>query len=213
MDASLRLLPRGGRFVEMGKADVRDPETVAAGHPGVTYRAFDLNEAGHRRIGEMLTELLDLFARGALRPLPLRAWDVCQARQALRHMSQARHIGKVVLRVPAPADPDGTVLVTGAGGALAGVFARHLVATGQARHLLLASRRGPEHYRELVDELTRAGARVTAGTADVTDPAQVTRLLELVDPAHPLTAVVHTAGVIADATIGSLDESALRTVL
>ncbi|MEV1056663.1 type I polyketide synthase [Micromonospora chalcea] len=213
VDASLRLLPRGGRFVEMGKADVRDPEAVAADHPGVTYRAFDLNEAGHRRIGEMLTELLDLFARGALRPLPLRAWDVRQARQALRHISQARHIGKVVLRVPAPADPDGTVLVTGAGGALAGVFARHLVATGQARHLLLASRRGPEHYRELVDELTRAGARVTAGTADVTDPAQVTRLLELVDPAHPLTAVVHTAGVIADATIGSLDESALRAVL
>ncbi|WP_157560832.1 zinc-binding dehydrogenase, partial [Micromonospora sp. M42] len=55
VDASLRLLPRGGRFVEMGKADVRDAETVAAGHPGVTYRAFDLNEAGHRRIGEMLT--------------------------------------------------------------------------------------------------------------------------------------------------------------
>ncbi|MFJ6956496.1 zinc-binding dehydrogenase, partial [Micromonospora aurantiaca (nom. illeg.)] len=100
VDASLRLLPRGGRFVEMGKADVRDPEAVAAGHPGVVYRAFDLNEAGSTRIGEMLTELLDLFARGALRPLPLRAWDVRQARQALRHMSQARHIGKVVLRVP-----------------------------------------------------------------------------------------------------------------
>ncbi|MDT0527723.1 SDR family NAD(P)-dependent oxidoreductase [Micromonospora sp. DSM 115977] len=213
VDASLRLLPRGGRFVEMGKADVRDPQTVATEHPGVTYRAFDLNEAGHPRIGEMLTEILDLFARGALRPLPVRAWDVRQARQALRHISQARHIGKVVLRVPAPADPDGTVLLTGAGGALARVFARHLVATGQARHLLLASRRGPEQYQNLVEELTRAGARVTVGTADVTDPRQVTRLLELVDPAHPLTAVVHTAGVIADATIGSLDESALRTVL
>ncbi|MEH0974420.1 SDR family NAD(P)-dependent oxidoreductase [Micromonospora sp. CPCC 205546] len=213
VDASLRLLPRGGRFVEMGKADLRDPEAVAAGHPGVTYRAFDLNEAGHRRIGEMLAELLDLFARGALRPLPVRAWDVRQARQALRHISQARHIGKVVLRVPAPADPDGTVLITGAGGALAGVFARHLVATGQARHLLLASRRGPEQYRELVEELTSAGARVTVGTADVADPAQVTRLLELVEPAHPLTAVVHTAGVIADATIGSLDEAALHAVL
>ncbi|SCL26478.1 Acyl transferase domain-containing protein [Micromonospora pallida] len=213
VDASLRLLPRGGRFVEMGKADLRDPGMVAADHPGVTYRAFDLNEAGHRRIGEMLTEVLALFQQGALRPLPVRAWDVRQARQALRHISQARHIGKVVLRVPAPADPDGTVLITGAGGALAGVFARHLVTTGQARHLLLASRRGPERYRDLVEELTRAGARVTVGTADVADPAQVTRLLELVEPAHPLTAVIHTAGVIADATIGSLDEQALRTVL
>ncbi|MBQ1076696.1 SDR family NAD(P)-dependent oxidoreductase [Micromonospora sp. C31] len=213
VDASLRLLPRGGRFVEMGKADLRDPQEVAARHPGVTYRAFDLNEAGHRRIGEMLTEILALFAQGALRPLPVRAWDVRQARQALRYISQARHIGKVVLRVPAPADPDGTVLITGAGGALAGVFARHLVTTGQARHLLLASRRGPEQYRDLVEELTRAGARVTVGTADVADPAQVTRLLDLVEPAHPLTAVVHTAGVIADATIGSLDAPALHAVL
>ena len=41
VDASLRLLPRGGRFIEMGKTDIRDPGEVAARHPGVQYRAFD----------------------------------------------------------------------------------------------------------------------------------------------------------------------------
>ena len=46
VDASLRLLPRGGRFLEMGKTDVRDPAAVAAAHPGVAYQAFDLIEAG-----------------------------------------------------------------------------------------------------------------------------------------------------------------------
>ncbi|WP_405111672.1 SDR family NAD(P)-dependent oxidoreductase [Micromonospora sp. NBC_01405] len=213
VDASLRLLPRGGRFVEMGKTDIRDPRQVAERHPGVTYRAFDLNEAGHARISEMLAELLALFEQGALRPLPVRVWDVQHARRALRHMSQARHVGKVVLRIPAPIDPDGTTLITGAGGALAGVFARHLVTTGQSRNLLLASRRGPEAYRDLVAELTRHGAHVTTATADVADPDQVAGLLAQVDPAHPLTAVVHTAGVIADATIGSLDEQALDAVL
>ncbi|MCL7461097.1 KR domain-containing protein, partial [Micromonospora sp. MSM11] len=169
-----------GRFVEMGKADVRDPETVAADHPGVAYRAFDLNEAGSTRIGEMLTEILDLFARGALRPLPVRAWDVRQARQALRYVSQARHVGKVVLRIPAPVDPDGTVLLTGAAGTLAGVLARHLVATGQARRLLLASRRAPgrdDAYATLVRELTDAGADVTAVAVDVSDPAQASELI------------------------------------
>ncbi|HEY8980771.1 MAG TPA: polyketide synthase dehydratase domain-containing protein, partial [Streptomyces sp.] len=39
-DASLRLLPRGGRFVEMGKTDLRDPHQVTADHPGVTYHPF-----------------------------------------------------------------------------------------------------------------------------------------------------------------------------
>ncbi|WP_159060386.1 zinc-binding dehydrogenase, partial [Streptomyces griseoruber] len=57
VDASLRLLPRGGRFLEMGKTDVRDPGTVAAEHPGVMYRAFDLMDVEPERIGRMLAEL------------------------------------------------------------------------------------------------------------------------------------------------------------
>ncbi|SCL14128.1 Acyl transferase domain-containing protein [Micromonospora nigra] len=216
VDASLRLLPRGGRFVEMGKTDVRDADAVAAAHPGVVYRAFDLNEAGGARIGQMLSELLDLFEQGVLRPLPVRVWDVRQARRALRHISQARHVGKVVLTVPTPMDPDGTTLVTGASGALAGVVARHLVATGQARHLLLASRRLPTEgsdYAALVADLIEAGATVTNLSVDVTDAAQVADLVAGVDPAHPLTAVVHTAGVIADATITALTDDGLATVL
>ena len=101
VDASLQLLPEGGRFIEMGKTDIRDPEQVAAEHPGVAYRAFDLGEAGPQRIGEMLAEIVALFERGVLEPLPLRAWDVRRAPEAFRFMSQARHVGKIVLRVPA----------------------------------------------------------------------------------------------------------------
>ncbi|MEU8191840.1 SDR family NAD(P)-dependent oxidoreductase, partial [Micromonospora carbonacea] len=216
VDASLRLLPRGGRFVEMGKTDIRDADAVAQLHPGVAYRAFDLNEAGSERIGQMLAELLALFESGALRPLPVRVWDVRQARQALRHLSQARHVGKVVLTVPAAVDPDGTTLVTGASGTLAGVVARHLVASGQARRLVLASRRLPvegSDYAALVAELTGAGAQVTAVSVDVADPAQVAGLVAGIDPAHPLTAVIHTAGVIADATIGSLSADGVATVM
>ncbi|WP_320068416.1 type I polyketide synthase [Micromonospora sp. RTGN7] len=216
VDASLRLLPRGGRFVEMGKSDVRDADAVAAAHPGVTYRAFDLNEAGGARIGQLLAELLALFESGVLTPLPTRVWDVRQARQALRHISQARHVGKVVLTVPTPADPEGTTLITGGSGALAGVLARHLVATGGARHLLLASRRAPvegSDYAALVAELTEAGASVTTVPVDVADPEQVAGLVAGVDPAHPLTAVVHCAGVLADATITSLDPDAVTAVL
>ncbi|MFE9181867.1 type I polyketide synthase [Micromonospora haikouensis] len=216
VDASLRLLPRGGRFVEMGKTDVRDADAVAAEHPGVAYRAFDLNEAGGERIGQMLAELLALFESGALRPLPVRVWDVRQARQALRHLSQAKHVGKVVLTVPVAVDPDGTTLVTGASGTLAGVVARHLVATGQSRRLVLASRRLPvegSDYAALVAELTGAGAQVTAVSVDVADAGQVAGLVAGIDPVHPLTAVVHTAGVIADATIGSLSVDGMAAVM
>ena len=45
VDASLDLLPGGGRFIEMGKTDMRMGSDIAAQRPGVSYSAFDLAEA------------------------------------------------------------------------------------------------------------------------------------------------------------------------
>ncbi|MFI0193092.1 acyltransferase domain-containing protein, partial [Streptomyces sp. NPDC017082] len=102
LDASLRLLAPGGRFVEMGKADIR---------PGVL--AFDLADAGPERLGEILAEAVRLLGAGELRLPPLTTWDVRRARDAFRFMSRAAHIGKIVLTVPADFDTAGTVLITG----------------------------------------------------------------------------------------------------
>ncbi|RMI29992.1 type I polyketide synthase, partial [Streptomyces triticirhizae] len=214
VDASLRLLPRGGRFLEMGKADVRDPDEVAAAHPGVAYRAFDMMEAGPARIAEMLDALSALFASGALRPLPLGAWDVRRAPDAFRRLGQGHHTGKAVLTLPAVPDPDGTVLITGGSGALAALTARHLVAAHGHRRLLLASRRGPDApgAAELAAELAALGAEVTAVACDVSDRAQLAAVLDAIPAAHPLTAVVHTAGRVDDVSFARLDEERLETV-
>ncbi len=71
VDASLRLLIRGGRFIEMGKTDIRDPQMIATQYPAVHYRAFDLAEAGPERMQAMLNELKGLFDTGALQRLPV----------------------------------------------------------------------------------------------------------------------------------------------
>ncbi|MFF4661308.1 SDR family NAD(P)-dependent oxidoreductase [Streptomyces sp. NPDC001381] len=215
VDASLRLLTPGGTFLEMGKTDVRDPDDVAARHPGVHYRAFDLIEAGPDRIGEILTTLVGLFESGVLTPLPVTPWDVRRAPQAFRHMSQARHIGKVVLTVPAPLDPNGTVLVTGGTGGLGALLARHLVTEHGVRHLLLASRRGPAApgAAPLVTELEELGAQVSVRAADVADRDQAAALLASVPDGHPLTAVVHAAGVLDDTVVDHLTPERLAAVL
>ncbi|MCL2733177.1 MAG: SDR family NAD(P)-dependent oxidoreductase, partial [Actinomycetia bacterium] len=215
VDASLRLLPRGGHFLEMGKTDIRDPEVVAQAHPGVRYRAFDMIEAGADRIQEMLGALAELFDAGALRPLPVTAFDVRRAPAAFRYLSQARHVGKVVLTVPRPIDPDGTVLITGGTGTLGSLVARHLAEHHGARHLLLASRQGTNApgAAELHDELAALGTRATITACDISDPGRLTDLLASIPQAHPLTAVVHTAGTTRDAVLTAQTPDHLAGVL
>ncbi|MEV4208252.1 type I polyketide synthase [Nocardia salmonicida] len=201
VDASLDLLPRGGRFIEMGLTDLRDADEIAGTHPGVRYQNFILMEAGPDRLREILTELRALFESGVLRPLPVTRWDVRRAPEAFRQLSQARHVGKYVLTVPTPLDPDGTVLVTGGTGGLGALAARHLVTAHGVRHLLLTSRRGPDAdgAAELVAELSALGAQVEIAACDVGDRAALTALVAAIPAAHPLTGVVHTAGVVDDA--------------
>ncbi|MET9258352.1 SDR family NAD(P)-dependent oxidoreductase [Streptomyces sp. NPDC003717] len=204
IDASLRLLGEGGRFLEMGKTDLRDGGEVAAGHPGVAYTVYDLiSDAGADLVGRMLGRLGELFASERLKPLPVRSWPLGEAREAFRFMSQARHTGKLVLEVAPALDPGGTVLVTGGTGVLGGLAAEHLVREWGVRHLLLAGRRGADApgVGELVRRLEGLGAEVAVVAADVSDPESVAELVGKADPAHPLTGVVHAAGVLDDAVV------------
>lgn len=219
VDASLRLLVRGGRFLEMGKTDIRDAQKIGSNYPGVWYRAFDLSEAGPVRMQAMLGEVRELFEANVLHRLPVTTWDVRCAPAAFRFMSQARHIGKVVLTMPSALPDslaDGTVLITGATGMVGGVLARHLVSAYGVRHLVLASRRGDraEGAAELAAELAAAGARVQVAACDVADRAAVTGLLaQLAGEWPPLRGVIHAAGVIDDAAITSLTPDRIDPVL
>ncbi|HEV2637460.1 MAG TPA: SDR family NAD(P)-dependent oxidoreductase, partial [Actinocrinis sp.] len=107
-------------------------------------------------------------------------------------------------------DPADTVLLTGASGALGGVFARHLAQSGVTK-LVLVSRRGlaAPGMAHLVAELADSGVTVETEACDLSDSAAVAALID----AHPtITAVVHAAGVVDDAVISGLTPDRLASV-
>ncbi|WP_374118657.1 SDR family NAD(P)-dependent oxidoreductase, partial [Streptomyces sp. 8L] len=116
---------------------------------------------------------------------------------------------------PAEWDANGTVLITGGTGTLGALLAKHLVTKHGVRHLVVASRRGrrAEGADALVAELTEAGAQVTVSACDAADRDALVALLAAIPAEHPLTAVVHTAGLLDDQTIEALQPERLDAVL
>src|SRR5260370_16144433 len=103
---------------------------------------------------QMLEEMSGLVERGALRPIPYRAFPACRIDSAFRLMAGGKHIGKGVVAFPAPfvprrgelprpgfeVKPDGCYLITGAFVGYRHVRAPWLGCSG-ARPPVLRSRR------------------------------------------------------------------------
>ncbi|WP_445081955.1 SDR family NAD(P)-dependent oxidoreductase [Streptomyces ipomoeae] len=162
--------------------------------------------------------LVDLDERGDARALVDAAVATGEPQIAVRDgRLHAPRLARATGRRTDPRrlDPAGTVLITGGTGGLGALFARHLVTEHGVRRLLLTSRRGPDGpgARELADELTGLGAEVHVAAVDVADRDALAALLAGIPDEHPLTGVVHTAGVLDDATVGSLTPAQVEAVL
>ncbi|MFG3350142.1 type I polyketide synthase [Streptomyces sp. NPDC048018] len=109
----------------------------------------------------------------------------------------------------------GTVVLTGGTGALGGVLARHLVERHHVERLLLLSRSGPDApaARRLVAELGALGAHATVAACDVADADALTQVLAGLPAEHPVTTLIHAAGVTDDGAVGTMTPRRLARVM
>lgn len=222
---SLAALAQGGRYVEIGKIGIWTKEQMSQERPDVAYFPFDLGLAEQAEpglIAGLLAELSQSFAAGSLKALPHKVYSIAEAVSAFRLMAQAKHLGKVVITMSAPAErqeafavkPDASYLITGGLGALGLEVARWLVDQG-ARHVVLAGRSAPSAAAAAaIQQIQQAGAKVLAVRCDVANRQELAGALEQVRQSMPaLAGIVHAAGVLDDGVLAQQTWERFRRVM
>lgn len=235
INRNLRILRPFGRFLELGKRDFYENTQIGLRpfRNNITYFGIDADQLMSEcpELTERLFhELMALFTNGDLQPLPYRVFPASEIVEAFRYMQQSRQIGKIVVsfragtpatqKLKAPAatpltlPADASYLVTGGLSGFGLVTARWLAEKG-ARHLVLASRRGPvtEEAQAGIAALEALGVQVKAVSCDITDRAALTALLDDIKATlPPLRGIVHAAMVIDDGLLRNMDKASLQRV-
>lgn len=229
----LSVLKTGGRFLEIGKRDIYSDSPLGL-YPfrnNLSMFAIDLDQLFKQRpqrMGKILEKLVPRFETGELQPLPTKAYDSNDTIAAYKFMQQGKHIGKVAVTynqrpsdiragnyAPHQFNANGTYWVAGGLGGFGLEIAKWMVSQG-ARSLVLSGR--SQTIRAEADaailELEAQGANVTVVPADITQAAEVRRVLQQIDNELPtLAGVIHTAMVLEDKLLVDLDRDTLERVL
>jgi acyl transferase domain-containing protein/NADPH:quinone reductase-like Zn-dependent oxidoreductase/SAM-dependent methyltransferase/acyl carrier protein len=219
IEASILLLSKRGRFVELGKRDIWDPSRFAEVRPDAAYYIVDLaarSQTSPSDFRPIFAAASAAIATGTFRPLPMQVFTRDRVQAAFRHMAQAKHIGKIVVAVsradhvcatgPAPrhfdANAAGSYLVTGGLAGLGLRTAQWLAARG-AQHLVLMARSEPtEAATRALEAIRKAGVQVLVYRGDVSQMSDVKHALDAIRSSlPPLCGIIHSAGVLDDGAI------------
>ena len=229
---SLSVLAPFGRFLEIGKIDVYGNSKLglAALKENISYHVIDLGQVileKPSRVTSIFEELKPRFDSGEYAPLTYKVFPVTEVVEAFRYMAQGKHIGKNVLSFKqesisiGPCTENGhllrndaSYLITGGAGGFGLEVAKWMANQG-ARNLVLMSRSGlKEAALADIEELRTEGVNVLDVRGDVTQQADVERVIDQIQSeCPPLKGVLHAAMVLDDASLTELNEDRFNRVL
>ncbi|MEO0645861.1 MAG: beta-ketoacyl synthase N-terminal-like domain-containing protein, partial [Cyanobacteria bacterium J06650_10] len=237
IDKSIEVLTEGGRFIEIGKIGIWEKEKMQTTRPDVQYFPFDLLKVSQKTpqlIQQMLSHIMAQFSNQTLQPLHKTVFPIQQAPNAFRYMAQAKHIGKVVLTLPAIApkqsliDSSATYLITGGLGALGLQLAQWLAKQG-AKNLLLIGRSKPSKTaQQIIKTLKNNNVSVKTAQVDIANLNTLKTVLSpylpkeptISDPSaanrvfpHPIKGIFHLAGTLKDGLLTNQSWDNFATVM
>ncbi|MDI3315013.1 MAG: sulfolipid-1 biosynthesis phthioceranic/hydroxyphthioceranic acid synthase [Mycobacterium sp.] len=227
--AGLELLAPGGRFIEIGKRDIYGDTRLGLlpFRRNLAFYGVDLgllSASDPDRLRDVVSTVYRLVADGSL-PVPHSTrYPLADAAAAIRLISDARHVGKLVLDIPhtgcnrvvvPPAQVrafrgDGAYIITGGLGGL-GLFLAGKMATGGCGRIVLCSRSRPtpEGLRA-IERMRETGAEVVVECGDVTRADTAARLVAVATATgRAVRGVLHLAAVTEDAAVAEISEDLL----
>ncbi|MCQ4360128.1 type I polyketide synthase [Mycobacterium gordonae] len=228
--AGIKLLARGGQFVEIGKRDIYG-DTKLGLFPfrqNLSFHGLDLgllSATDPRAVRELLTTVYHATAEGTL-PIPeSTSYPLADAATAIRVMGAAEHTGKLILEVPhagrssvvLPPEQsrvfrgDGAYIITGGLGGL-GLFLAEKMADAGAGRIVLSSRSQPsEKAMETIELIRSIGTDVVVECGDIAEPGTARRLVSAATATGlPVRGVLHGAAVVEDATLPNITEELIQ---
>ena len=210
----------GGRFVEISKRDIWSPARLAQDRPDLHYSLLAVDFLPPSAIHSALTRAAQAVSSGSFCPLPQVAHQLQNVQAALRQMTQARHVGKLVITCSPAQRPvssaHGRWVITGGLGSLGSMVASWLSQHG-ARDLLLIGRGGktPASSKQVSEMLrwTSHSASVSIIKADLASQEEAQLQAATASASDKaLHGVIHASGTLADATLQKQTLAGVRAV-
>lgn len=219
-ETTLELCDQGARFIEMSKMNVWSESDVGKIRPDVFYRIVDILAqplANWALLGKKLKANLFKEANFAIKPLPYTTFNATEIREAIEHMRETKHIGKIVVAMPeiqkgsAPLQKfsfplfnnKSTYVISGGLGGIGLEVAKWMVTSG-ARYFVLLGRNQPKKAAQ--DKIERIckqenDVRILVEKCDVGNFADVVRVFdECAEKMPPIRGIMHAAAVLDDST-------------
>ncbi|KAH7070080.1 hypothetical protein FB567DRAFT_598626 [Paraphoma chrysanthemicola] len=221
LQASWECIAPFGRFVEIGKADIKAGSTLPMAYfeQNVSFSAVDLRQILAVRkdvIQKLIATMMENFESGNIAcPHPRHLYPVSAMEDAFRFLQSGKNIGRIVINntpdevVPKflavrphwSFDPCASYMIAGGLGGIGRAVCRYMARRG-VKNLILPSRSGTKEKAamDLVTELRTEGVNVVAPVCDVASLEAFSELLaNCTETMPPIKGCINAAMVLQDA--------------